>query len=327
VRRRALLLFAALVVASFSSSRGEAYQRTSNVDVGGRLFVRWNRLPIRYSITESGVSGVTAAQFRAAVERAANSWEQLPNSAIAFQLDGPTSALPLTEDGRNTIGFLDRPDLGGVLGAAVIIFDVFTGEIVESDAFLNSTFSWSVAENGEAGRFDVESVLMHEIGHMTGLAHSGLGEMRSGELVAAEAVMFPYFTVNTVISRRLKADDIAGIAEIYPDGGHREDTGSIVGRVRREQRGAFGAHVLAFNASTGAMVAAFALENGEFAISGLTRGPHIIRVEPIDDGTVADFLEQPPIVDVGFRTMFFQRLVTVERSATAPRLDIVVESK
>ncbi len=324
---RLALACATLLFACFPAQQGEAYLRISDIERGVRVFVRWNQLPIRYSITNSGVPGVTPAQLQAAVERAAQSWQGLSNSAVAFQFNGFTSALPLNEDERNTIGFLNRPDLSGVLGAAVLVYDVVTGEIVESDAFLNSFHDWSVAQKVEEDRFDVESVAVHEIGHMLGLAHSGLGELRTGDLVAAEAVMFPYFNPGSIIARRLKADDIAGVAEIYPDGGHRENTGSIAGRVRLDERGIFGPHIMAFNPFTGTMIAGFALENGEFVISGLARGPHIIRVEPIDDGTVMDFLDEPPAVELNFRTLFLPRLVNVERGVTTPPVDIVVKSK
>ena len=89
-----------------------------------------------------------------------------------------------------------------------------TGEIIESDIFLNSTFAWSVAAGGEPGRQDVESIALHEIGHLHGLGHSMLGETEliggGRRVLGAEAVMFPIaFTAGT-LNRTLRADDIAG---------------------------------------------------------------------------------------------------------------------
>ena len=62
---------------------------------------------------------------------------------------------------------------------------------------------------------------MHEIGHLHGLGHSALGETENSaggrRVIGAEAVMFPIaFTAGSISDRTLKADDIAGISDIYP---------------------------------------------------------------------------------------------------------------
>ena len=103
------------------------------------------------------------------------------------------------------------------------VVDRVTGALVESDIFFNSAFPWSVAPAGVTGRFDLESVALHEIGHMSGLGHSALGEteLREGggrRVLAAEAVMFPIaFTSGSIAARTLKADDITGITDLYPE--------------------------------------------------------------------------------------------------------------
>ena len=79
---------------------------------------------------------------------------------------------PSTDDRSSVIGFRSRPDLDRTLGATTFTFDDVTGEILESDIFLNTTFDWSVAPNGETDRFDVESILVHEVGHLLGFGHS-----------------------------------------------------------------------------------------------------------------------------------------------------------
>ena len=56
-----------------------------------------------------------------------------------------------------------------------------------------------------AGQLDVETVALHEIGHLLGLAHSSI----------ASAVMFPTIGANAT-NRALSPDDIEGIRRIYP---------------------------------------------------------------------------------------------------------------
>src|SRR6185436_950006 len=142
-----------------------------------------------------------------------------PNTSLSAQFAGFTGANPVSGDGANVVGFTNRPDLDRVLGSTSFTVDTVTGEILESDIFLNSTFAWSVSAAGEAGRQDVESIALHEIGHLHGLGHSMLGETElfggGRRVLGAEAVMFPIAFAPGTINRTLRADDIAGISDIY----------------------------------------------------------------------------------------------------------------
>ena len=105
------------------------------------------------------------------------------------------------------LGFQNRPDLDRTLAATNFFIDTTTGEIVESDIFFNSSFTWSTADAGITGRFDVGSIAQHEIGHLLGLSHSALGEteLRAGgrRVLGAESVMFPiaYKPATSTIAR------------------------------------------------------------------------------------------------------------------------------
>ena len=81
------------------------------------------------------------------------------------------------------------------------------GEVLEADIFLNSSFSWSVANGGDAGRQDVESIALHELGHLHGLGHSMLGETEliggGRRVIGAEAIMFPIAFASGSVNREL----------------------------------------------------------------------------------------------------------------------------
>jgi hypothetical protein len=295
--------------------------------------LRWEEFPVRYFVTNASGGGVTAAQLGDTVERAFSTWDAVETADISVEFAGFTNARPNDEDGMTVIGFENRPDQDRTLGATSFLVDTLTGEIVEAEIFLNSAFDWSVAPGGESGRYDVESIALHEIGHLLGLGHSALGEteLRSGgrRVLAAEAVMFPVaFSAGTIEGRTLKADDIAGLSDSYPNNTFRREKGSVSGRVTKSARGVLGAHVTAYNPRTGRLISGFTLnEDGRFVIGGLDPGPHVLRVEPLDDGDVESFFDLTLDIDTNFRVKFHERVVIVPRGGGANDVEIRVEPK
>lgn len=76
--------------------------------------------------------------------------------------------------------------------------------------------TWSLT--GAGGTFDTETVALHEIGHLLGLAHSSVGG----------SVMFPSYGG---VRRALTQDDRDGIRRLYPFVCRRGDSGSQAGFV------------------------------------------------------------------------------------------------
>ncbi len=141
--------------------------------------------------------------------------------------------------------------------------------------------------------------------------------------------MFPIaFSSGSIADRALQADDIAAISDLYPAPGFRDDSGTLQGRVLSNGRPVFGAHIVAFDPSTGALVGGFTLsEEGRFAISALSPGPKVIRVEPLDDSDVESFFEEGTPIDLNFRATFFDRLAIVPKKGAAPSFDVAVQPK
>jgi hypothetical protein len=308
----------------------EAYLKLGTNVGSQRIGLRWSRLPIRYFVNEQGLPGIGAAEYRAALDRAFTTWQDIGSANVTFQAAGTTGASPTESDGMTTLGFVARPDFDRVLGSTSFIVDTVTGEIVEAGIFFNSVFPWSVAAGGESGKYDVESIALHEVGHLAGLGHSALGEteLRAGgrRVLAAEAVMFPIaYSAGSTIGRQLRADDVAGMSDIYPEPAFRTDTGSISGLVTRNGQGVYGAHVVAFNPATNALVGNFALNGqGEFAIAGLAPGSYVVRVEPLDDADLTAFFGEDAGVDVNFGVTYLDRLAVVPRGGNAGPYEIKV---
>jgi hypothetical protein len=295
--------------------------------------LKWAQTPVRYFVSaRSTVPGVTVPDFEAAVARSFAKWQAVPNASITYTYGGLTLARPGDDDGSSTLGFENRPDLDRVLAQTSFIVDRVSGALLESDIFFNSSFTWSVAAAGEAGRFDLESIALHEIGHFSGLGHSALGEteLREGggrRVLAADAVMFPIaYAAGSIVGRTLTADDIAGISDLYPTGDF-DRLGSLSGHVTRNGQGVFAAHVIAFDPATREVVAGFTLDDGGgFSIGGLSPGPKIVRVEPLDDADVESFFDAASL-DVNFRVLIGDRLVVVPRGGDSGDVELAVVRK
>jgi hypothetical protein len=101
-RRLAALVVAALTV-------GQAVPSHAYLKFGFRVGattvdVKWPGAPIRYFVNERDIPGVTATDMRAAVGRAAATWQAVPGTTLRFEDQGFTTAAPVGLDGRNTLG-------------------------------------------------------------------------------------------------------------------------------------------------------------------------------------------------------------------------------
>ncbi len=325
-----------LVAVVFAQTQPAQAYLKFGVTVGGRrVTLKWAQRSVRYFMSNQSVPGVTTSDLQAALGRAFTTWQSVPTASITYQFAGLTAARPGQDDGLSTIGFQSRPELDRVLASTSFLIDGATGELVESDIFFNSAFPWSVAPGGEANRYDLESIALHEIGHMSGLGHSALGETEllaggGRRVLGAEAVMFPIaFAAGSTAARTLKADDIAGISDLYPDGDFNQAEGSVSGRVTKDGQPVFGAHVVAYDPVTRTMVGNFTLNaQGQFSIGGLSPGIHILRVEPLDDANLDSFFDvavNP--VDVDFKVTFFDSLVVVPRGGDSGEVTVKVVRK
>jgi hypothetical protein len=301
------------------------------VDVGNTTkTLRWVNSPVTYYVTNQGIAGVSATAFQAAVTKAFNTWEAVPTASVSYRFGGFTAHLPGDDDGLSTLGFLNEPSLDRVLASTGFLLDDLTGELLESDIFFNAAFPWSAEDTGVANRWDLQTIAVHEIGHLNGLGHSALGETEpSGtgrRVLSTGAVMFPIaLGLGDISARTLMPDDIAGISDIYPTAQFSRTTGSISGHVTKSGAGVFGAHVVAVNLANGQQVGNFVLDDdGQFSIAGLKPGPYILRIEPIDDADLESFFGGGEAVDASFNGRFFERIVVAPRGGDSGLIEIAV---
>ena len=67
--------------------------------------------------------------------------------------------------------------------------------------------------------------------------------------------------------------------------------------------------------------------DGSFVIAGLDPGPHILRVEPLDDGDIESFFESTLNIDIDFRPQFYDRIVVVPRGGGTSGIELKVVAR
>jgi hypothetical protein len=259
-----------------------------NIAVAGNIDRRWNTsLGSNIRTNPNPAPGETPlTEMRALILRAYDAWANVSGAALrpnAFGALGENNSFGCNSaDGLNTICFSQSDPLfsPGVLAFTnTITSDIlgeqfagqqatFIGEILDADVLVNptATFATPNALAGNPPAFDLESVLIHELGHTLGFSHSGVWR----------AMMYPFAPVPgsftgdrpTPIApdAPLSDDDRTGLRVLYPDAADAVHVGSIAGRVvpaslltlagQSGVTGIFGAQVVAVDDATGAVAGA-----------------------------------------------------------------------
>ena len=169
--------------------------------------LRWsNGYAVPYHVHSDGYSGLPFNRVQAALDAAFSTWET-PCSTLRFDfvrgVDGDTPAM----DGQNIIRFEERRldpevDPDSTLAFTSHVGAYCTGVLVESDITFNAVvFGWSDSRNSQFA--DIETVALHEIGHLLGLDHTA----------DPDTVMYP--SIQQRLRRDLSRDEDNAICALY----------------------------------------------------------------------------------------------------------------
>ena len=147
----------------------------------------------------------------ALIQQAMNTWN---NSGASFSFESAGSneagtgacSNPFQADGANTIAFQELSGL--TLAITCTLFPPGQGpnsNLVEFDMRIDTDSPWSSTLPVPAGRFDMATTILHELGHAAGIGHSSV----------QPSVM--YFQLNSGQSKReLHQDDLDAVRAAYP---------------------------------------------------------------------------------------------------------------
>jgi hypothetical protein len=168
-----------------------------------------------YNPADDPTTGGAAEQ---ALTSSQSTWSGVWTSKFALDFAGTTNRCPsLVRECKGPQSFDSNNDVAwlSIGGCCTLAVTWFSTDTDEADMAVNRKFSWST----DGSDYDLETVLLHENGHVAGLGHSEVGE----------AVMFATYHG---LDRQLDQDDIDGITFLYPD-----VTGIISGTVTQEADG------------------------------------------------------------------------------------------
>ncbi|MBA3514222.1 MAG: matrixin family metalloprotease [Pyrinomonadaceae bacterium] len=296
-------ILALLILACIAPVRPLASDFPNLLDFDGsnaQRRTKWSTKTIRVSLSTSltsPASGITPeSDIVAAVHRALDRWSNAANIRFEAVSSKVQSISPVSGgDGISLITIAETAENLAIFGGGHhlartrVLYDPQTGEIVEADVAINphpvgadgTVLRFST--DGTPGTYDLESTLMHEIGHFLGLDHSYVigSTMRAHQGVNG-TYKLPAFT-----ERTLTEDDRTRVRTLY---GSAEVLSSIEGKLTTSSWGGHpvslqGAHVWVEESGSGRVVA-----------SGITSASGNYRIESIPSGqyrVLAEYLDGP----------------------------------
>lgn len=130
---------------------------------------------------------------------------------------GSTNAAPGFTSAGNCAPSPDRVNVtgwgalssSGVLASTCTYSLTSSGDVVDSDAIINTNFTWTTTKAGCNGAYDLTGVMTHERGHTFGLGHPAATAANGG------LTMYPSVRACDFTKRTLGRGDVLGMFRIY----------------------------------------------------------------------------------------------------------------
>jgi hypothetical protein len=274
---------------------------------------------VRYFIAEEAFSRTHREAELNAVRACFDQWQAIPGTRLRFEEGGLLrGAVDVnTTDNTNLIFWAKASPMvnGGrdnISGATGVTFwdSLSDGSLAEADIVLNGVhFTWFTDFNNTANQAQfIEAVLLHEIGHFLGLAHSPVGA----------ATMFPRSGNGISTQAGLSADEISAAQALYPDSSTLASLGTLSGQVTMGGAAVFSAIVVAENSAGNIVAGTVTRADGRYELPALPPGNYQVRVTPVDPPGSSFYLLRGRDISPGFSAAEPTFLPTMNTSVTVP---------
>ena len=190
-----------LVIILLFPTTAAAYKQklTSN----GRL-IRWNSNQITLTVVRvDNCSCADGTEIIDSLQRAAETWNEIP-SIPTINIIESSNNLEWGVDGVNGVYLVEEwPFSFRALAVTLTTYNDNTGELIDTDVIINGEMPFSTS--GQRNRYDLDTVLTHELGHVLGLDESDVHD----------STMYPNTRRGETNRRELSNDDIDGVLSLY----------------------------------------------------------------------------------------------------------------
>jgi hypothetical protein len=198
VKKNLLALSIALIITGASAIPVQAYTLLSPKR-------RWQTTPIVVKVNTAGCSTVNDSDHGVtAVVSAIRAWGIISSSSTSSAaVRGSAPAIIMLNTNGNVC-------TGSCLAATLTGYYHQSGSsyyIDDADIYLNQRFNYTSSRetDGCSSEYDLDGIMVHEVGHVIGLGHSSV----------VGATMYPSVSACNFANRTLEADDTAGKNALY----------------------------------------------------------------------------------------------------------------
>jgi hypothetical protein len=197
-----------LILVLFIPSVGFSFELKTVPEISSTAYLKWKQsdTPVRVSLERSGSADLPLSQVENALRDALNSWQSVSNQNMRLQYDGTVHIQGSSTDRINSIQWIENGWDYSSHAIAVTSYSYYLEDpptLVDADIFMNGeNYRWTI-NGAHSGRVDAQQTLIHELGHLLGIAHSGV----------LKAQMFPF--LSRTPNHKLSKDDRHALRYLY----------------------------------------------------------------------------------------------------------------